>query len=78
MKYLTFGLIKQPQKQIIFTIQNKLIMKKIFLLATAAFLVTSASFAEVGKGKKKRAKAKTCVKGTTKSCCMDKSKTAKI
>ena len=54
-------------------------MKKILLLATAAFLVTGVSFAhEGGKGKKK-AKAKSskhCGKGG--SCCKDEKKTAKM
>jgi hypothetical protein len=37
-------------------------MKKVFLLATAAFLITGVTFAEKGKGKDK---GKKC----TKSCC---------
>jgi hypothetical protein len=37
-------------------------MKKVFLLATAALLVTGAAFADGGKKNKKK-----CVKG--KSCC---------
>ena len=40
-------------------------MKKLFLLATAAMFITGVSFAEGGKGKKKK-----CAKG--KSCCMKK------
>lgn len=58
-------------------------MKKVFLLATAALLVTGVTFADNGK-KKKCAKGKTCCskkeKDATaeKSCCKDKSKTAKI
>jgi len=55
-------------------------MKKVFLLATAALLVTGVTFADGGK-KKKCAKGKTCEsKSETaeKSCCKDKSKTAKI
>ena len=55
-------------------------MKKVFLLATAALLVTGVTFAENGK-KKKCAKGKSCCsKGTAekKSCCKDKSTTAKM
>jgi hypothetical protein len=55
-------------------------MKKVFLLATAALLVTGVTFADNGK-KKKCAKGKTCCsKSETaeKSCCKDKGKTAKI
>lgn len=55
-------------------------MKKVFLLATAAFLVTGVTFADNGK-KNKCAKGKTCSsKSETaeKSCCKDKTKTAKI
>jgi uncharacterized protein YdeI (BOF family) len=56
-------------------------MKKILVLATAAFLVTGIAFATNeggGKGKKK-AKAKSgkhCGKGS--SCCKDEKKTAKM
>jgi len=56
-------------------------MKKVFLLATAALLVTGVTFADNGKKKKKCAKGKTCSTKTEtaeKSCCKDKSKTAKI
>ncbi len=49
-------------------------MKKVFLLATAALLVTGVTFADGGK-KKKCAKGKSCCQKTTKSCCMNKSKT---
>ena len=55
-------------------------MKKVFLLATAALLITGVSFADGGK-KKKCAKGKSCSTSTEtgeKSCCKDKSKTAKI
>jgi hypothetical protein len=55
-------------------------MKKIFLLATAALLVTGVTFADGGK-KKKCAKGKSCCDKSAsaeKSCCKDKSKTAKI
>lgn len=55
-------------------------MKKLFLLATAAILVTGVSFADTGKkNKKKCAKGKSCCSKTTKSCCKGKeSKTAKM
>lgn len=59
-------------------------MKKVFLLATAALLVTGVTFADNGKKKKKCAKGKTCCskkeKDATaeKACCKDKNKTAKI
>jgi hypothetical protein len=50
-------------------------MKKIFLLATAALLITGTTFAHTGKGKK--GKHGCCAKG--KSCCKGKSKsTAKM
>ncbi|MBC7688488.1 MAG: hypothetical protein H7211_09945 [Aquabacterium sp.] len=53
-------------------------MKKVFLLATAALLVTGVTFADNGK-KKKGMKGKTCSKSETgeKSCCKDK-KTAQL
>ncbi len=52
-------------------------MKKIFLLATAAFLVTGVSFANTEKGKKKCGKS--CCKKSGKSCCKkDKPSTAKL
>jgi len=59
-------------------------MKKVFLLATAALLVTGIAFADNGKKKKtkKCAKGKTCcTKSTasvTKSCCKDKAKTVSM
>lgn len=57
-------------------------MKKVLLLATAALLFTGASFAEGGKGKKKKcAKGKSCCSKSSKSsksCCKDKSKTANM
>jgi len=54
-------------------------MKKLFLLATAALLVSGVSFAETGKDKKKKcAKGKSCCSKTAKSCCKDKAKTAKL
>jgi len=55
-------------------------MKKVFLLATAALLVTGVTFADNGK-KKKSTKGKTCSSKTDtgeKSCCKEKTKTAKI
>jgi len=57
-------------------------MKKVFLLATAALLVTGLSFANTEKGKKKKcAKGKTCCTKDSKtakaSCCKDKT-TAKM
>jgi len=52
-------------------------MKKLFLLATAALLVSGVSFANTDKGKKKKcAKGKTCCQG--KSCSKDKEKTAEV
>jgi hypothetical protein len=59
-------------------------MKKVFLLATAAMMVTGIAFAGGDKGKKKKcAKGKTCcakeAKAETKACCKDKAeKTAKL
>jgi hypothetical protein len=51
-------------------------MKKVFLLATAALLVTGAAFADGGKkNKKKCAKAKTSCSKDMKAkggCCKDK------
>ncbi len=52
-------------------------MKKIFVLATAAFLVSGISFAEGGKGGKKSC-GKACSKKASKDCCKDKAKTAKM
>jgi hypothetical protein len=54
-------------------------MKKLFLLATAALLVTGVTFADGGK-KKKCAKGKTCCKKdeAKKACCKDKSSTVKM
>jgi hypothetical protein len=58
-------------------------MKKVFLLATAALMVTGITFASnEGKGKKKKcAKGKTCCSkdASTKSCAKDKAdKTVKM
>ena len=54
-------------------------MKKVFLLATAALMITGVALADNGKKKKKCVKGKTCCTKTAKaekSCCKDK--TAKI
>jgi len=49
-------------------------MKKVFLLATAALLVTGASFAEGGKkGKKDKDCKKSCCAKSGKSCKKDNS-----
>jgi hypothetical protein len=56
-------------------------MKKVFLLATVALLVTGVTFADSGKKKNKGAKGKTCCAKTAngeKSCSKGKTKTAKI
>ncbi|MBC7886812.1 MAG: hypothetical protein H7Z13_02920 [Ferruginibacter sp.] len=56
-------------------------MKKIFLLATAALLVTGVTFADNGKKKKKCAKGKSCCsksESSEKSIAKGKIKTAKI
>ena len=54
-------------------------MKKVILLATAFLFLAAVSFADNGKGKKKKcAKGKTCctkTAKTVKSCCKDKTKT---
>ncbi|MEO6405290.1 MAG: hypothetical protein ABIY51_00425 [Ferruginibacter sp.] len=51
-------------------------MKKLFLFATAAVMISGASFAEGGKEKKKKcAKGKSCCTKTAKSCCKDKAET---
>lgn len=51
-------------------------MKKLFLLATAALLVSGVAFADNGKKKSKKcAKGKSCCtksSASTKSCCKDK------
>ncbi len=52
-------------------------MKKIFLLATAALLITGVSFADNRKNKNKKKSGKCCSKGH--SCKKDKDKsTAKM
>lgn len=43
-------------------------MKKLFLLATAALLVTGVTFADNGKGKKCK-KSSSCCKKSGKKCC---------
>lgn len=53
-------------------------MKKILVLATAAFLVTGVTFADNVKKGKKCAKSKSCCKKSGKSCGKEKDKTAKI
>lgn len=53
-------------------------MKKLFVLATAAFLITGVSFAGTTDKGKKCSKAKSCCKKSGKACSKDKSKTAKI
>ncbi len=51
-------------------------MKKVFLLATAALMITGVSFADNGK-KGKKAK-KSCCSKSGKSCVKDKEKTANM
>lgn len=54
-------------------------MKKLLLLASAALLITGVTFADNGKGKKKKcAKGKSCCSESKKSCCKDKSKTVEM
>ena len=59
-------------------------MKKVLLLATAALLVTGATFADNGKKAKKCTKScskksgKSCGKESSKSSEKEKEKTAKI
>ena len=43
-------------------------MKKVFLLATAALLISGVSFADNGKNKKKGKCSKSCCKESGKSC----------
>ena len=54
-------------------------MKKVFLLATAALMITGVTLADNGK-KKKCAKGKSCSSKSAKACCKDKEKdkTAKL
>ncbi len=47
-------------------------MKKLFLLASAAFLFSGVSFAQ--DSKKKCDKASKCCKKSAKKCCKDKDK----
>ncbi len=51
-------------------------MKKIFMLATAAFLISGVAFANGDKGKTKEKAKKTCTKGG-KCCDKDKESKAK-
>jgi hypothetical protein len=51
-------------------------MKKVFLLATAALLVTGVTFADNGKKGKKCSKS--CSKKSGKSCGKEKEKTANL
>jgi hypothetical protein len=48
-------------------------MKKLFMLATVAFLVTGVTFAndggKKGKGKSCCSKSTSCKKGASSSCC---------
>ncbi len=56
-------------------------MKKVFLLATAALMVTGVAFADGGKkNKKKCAKSKTCCSKDAKGkgCCKDKKAEATV
>ena len=49
-------------------------MKKVFLLATAALMVTGIAFADNGKKKSKKCAKPCCSKSAAagKSCCKDK------
>ena len=53
-------------------------MKKVLLLATAALLITSVTFAHPGKKKKCSRKGKACCHKTTKSCCNKKAATVSM
>jgi hypothetical protein len=54
-------------------------MKKLFLFATAALLISGVSFANTDKGKKKKcAKGKSCCQGKSCSKDKDKEKTAEV
>lgn len=44
-------------------------MKKFFLLATTALMVTGVAFADNGKGKKCKKSASSCCKKSEKKCC---------
>ncbi len=52
-------------------------MKKIFLLATAALMITGVSMADTGK-KKKCSKGKSCCNKSAKECSKGTDKTAKL
>lgn len=55
-------------------------MKKVFLLATAALLVTGVTFADNGKKKKKCAKGKSCCAkmSSEEKAAKEKAKTANL
>jgi hypothetical protein len=54
-------------------------MKRILILATAAFLVSGFSLAEYNKGKKKKcSNGSGCCKKSSKCCKKDKAKTANL
>lgn len=44
-------------------------MKKLFLLATAALMVTGVALADNGKGKKCKKASSSCCKKSGKKCC---------
>jgi hypothetical protein len=81
-------ILKLYNFHLIFTVINhtkQRIMKKVFVLATAALMVVGVAFATAeGNGKKKKcAKGKTCCSkeagAEKKSCCKDKAdKTVKL
>ena len=50
-------------------------MKKLLMLATAAFLISGVAFANGDKGKNKEKAKKTCTKGG--KCCEKESKSKK-
>jgi hypothetical protein len=52
-------------------------MKKVFLLATAALLITGVTFAHPGKKCCKK-KGKTCCHKKAKSCCKKKAATVSM
>lgn len=53
-------------------------MRKLFLLATLALVVTGTSFADNSKVKKKKCNKKSCCIKTTKACCKDKATTVRL
>jgi hypothetical protein len=65
-----------PQKSIFVTLKLKRrYMKKVLMLATAAFLISGVAFANGDKGKSKEKAKKTCTKGG--KCCGKEDKTKK-